>query len=143
MLPPERRLGRVMELVDEGKCFTLLSSRGTGKTTSARWLCDHYNAGDRYRAVCVDVQTAREQPDPRRAFRTLLDNFDDAVERDLPALGVPASRAQFLEKPETAVLRYLHDLCARCQHPLVREHRRDRRQAGARHRVLTPLTPCS
>ena len=70
MLPPERRLGRLMELVDEGKFFTLHAGRQTGKTTSAQWLCDAYNAGDRYRAIWVDIQTAREQPDPTRAFTT-------------------------------------------------------------------------
>src|ERR1700733_7996215 len=84
MLPPERRLGRVMELVDEGKCFTLQASRQTGKTTSAQWLVRHYNAGERYRAIGVDIQTAREQPDPAHAFRTLLNNLDHAVKRDVP-----------------------------------------------------------
>ena len=45
MLPPERRLGRVMELVDDGKYFTLHAGRQTGKATSAQRLADHYNAG--------------------------------------------------------------------------------------------------
>ncbi len=48
MLPPERRLDRVRELVDDGKYFTLHAGRQTGKTTSAQWLTDHYNAGDRF-----------------------------------------------------------------------------------------------
>jgi hypothetical protein len=69
MLPPERRLGRVMELVDDGKYFTLVAGRQTGKTTSARWLVHHYRAGQRFRAIWVDVQEAREQPDPAKAFR--------------------------------------------------------------------------
>src|SRR3954471_23689144 len=87
MLPPERRLGRVMELVDDGKFFTLHAGRQTGKTTSAQWLADHYNAGERYRAIWVDIETARERPDPAAAFRTLLTKLDMTVSRTLPDLG--------------------------------------------------------
>ncbi|MFT3764848.1 MAG: endonuclease NucS [Minicystis sp.] len=119
MLPPERRLDRVMELVEDGKYFTLHAGRQTGKTTSAQWLADHYNAGERYQAIWVDIQTAREEPDPAAAFRTLLNKLDMAVARALPDLGVPAARASLLEDPETAVLRYLHDLAARAPRPLV------------------------
>src|SRR5438045_9117080 len=76
MLPPERRLEPVLRLVEERAFFTLHAGRQTGKTTSAFWLIDHFNATGRYRAVWVDVETAREQPDPARAFRTILANFD-------------------------------------------------------------------
>jgi hypothetical protein len=119
MLPPERRLGRVMELIDDGKYFTLHAGRQTGKTTSARWLCAHYNKGDRYRAVWIDVQGAKEKPDPAVAFKTLLNELDALVERALPGFGVPAARERLLDDPHTAVLRYLQDLSARCRLPLV------------------------
>src|SRR5215212_8784977 len=82
MVPPERRLGRVMELIDDGKYFTLTAGRQTGKTTSAFWLVDHLNAAGKSCAVWVDVQTAREQPDPEKAFRTVLENIDNAVARE-------------------------------------------------------------
>jgi len=59
MLSPEPRFRRVMRLVDERKYFTLHAGRQTGKSTAARWLVDTYNAGDRYRALLPDVQTAR------------------------------------------------------------------------------------
>ncbi len=36
MLPPERRLGRVLELIEDRKYFTLHSGRQTGKTTKLR-----------------------------------------------------------------------------------------------------------
>src|SRR5262249_22161106 len=72
LLPPERRLGRVMELVDDGKYFTLVAGRQTGKTTSAQWLVRHYNAGPRFRAIWVDIQEAREKPDPAKALRTVV-----------------------------------------------------------------------
>src|SRR5262245_31641778 len=107
MLPPERRLGRVMELIEDGKYFTLHAGRQTGKTTSARWLRDHYKASERFQTTWIDIQTAREQPDPAQAFKTVLNNFDRAIVRDLPDLGIPAERARLLDNPETAVLHYL------------------------------------
>jgi hypothetical protein len=119
MLPPERRLGRVMELIDDGKYFTLHAGRQTGKTTSAQWLADHYNEGERCRALWVDIENAGRQPDPALAFRTLLNDLDHAVRRDLPTLGVPPSRVELLDDPESAVLGYLRDLSARCPLPFV------------------------
>ena len=51
MLPPERRLGPVLELIEGRRYFRLHGGRQTGKTTSARWLVKHYNAGDRVCAI--------------------------------------------------------------------------------------------
>ena len=81
MLPPERRLSRILELVDQRKYFVLRAGRQTGKTTSAQWLVRHFNEGDRYRCVWLDVQAAREQPDPRIAFRTLLNSVKPSLRR--------------------------------------------------------------
>ena len=109
-----------MEHIDDGRYFTLHAGRQTGKTTSAQWLGEHYNHGDRFRAIWVDVQTAREQPDPVPAFRTILNELDHAVRRDLlPGFGLPAVRDRLLEDPGTAVVRYLHDLASRSPRPLV------------------------
>jgi type II secretory pathway predicted ATPase ExeA len=119
MLPPERRLGRVMELVDDGKYFTLIAGRQTGKTTSAQWLAQHYRAGQSFRAIWVDVQGAREQPEPVKAFRTIVGALDSAVKRQLAEVGLPAESARSLDDPATVVQRYLEDLAARCPLPLV------------------------
>jgi hypothetical protein len=51
MLPPERRLGRVQQLIEERKYFTLHAGRQTGKTTSLMWLDRHLNASGRCRAA--------------------------------------------------------------------------------------------
>ena len=99
MLPPERRLSRVLELIDDRKYFTLHSGRQTGKTTSAFWLVDHLNASGRYRAAWVDLQTAREQPDLDRAFPVILQYVDDksvivwpkSLQRAEPVLPLPSS----------------------------------------------------
>ena len=119
MLPPERRLGAVLELIEEHRFFTLHAGRQTGKTTSARWLVEHLNAGGRFQVVWVDVQIAREQPDPGKAFETLLYCLDTAVARDLPDLGPPADEAREVSPASTFVLRYLRDLAARSARPLV------------------------
>ncbi len=119
MLPPERRLGRVMELIDDGKYFTLHAGRQTGKTTSARWLVDHLNAQGRLACIWVDLQTARELPELPEAALTLLECLDHAVLRVLSDVGLPADRDRFLANPRTAVLRYLRDLAARTPRPLV------------------------
>jgi AAA-like domain len=119
MLPPERRLTRVMELVEQGRFFSLRAGRQTGKTTSARWLVDHYNAEGRYAALWVDLQTAREQPDPLRAFTTVLNKLDQWVGLELPELSPSPERERWLEDPLTAVQRYLGDLAARVERPLV------------------------
>ena len=91
MLPPERRLGRVLELIDDRKYFTLHSGRQTGKTTCAFWLVEHLNASGRCRAAWVDLQTAREQPDLDRALPIILSELDRASARDLPSLVRPSS----------------------------------------------------
>jgi hypothetical protein len=119
MLPPERRLGRVLKLVAQRKYFTLTAGRQTGKTTSARWMVEHLNESGTHRAVWVDIQNAREQPDPAKAYAAVLYDLDVAVGRDLPDLGPPSAEARSIESTSTFVLRYLRDLSARSPLPLV------------------------
>jgi type II secretory pathway predicted ATPase ExeA len=119
MLPPERRLGVALELIEEHRFFTLHAGRQTGKTTSARWLVEHLNAAGRFHAMWIDVQIAREQPDPAKSFEALLYCLDTALARDLPELGSPATAACGLAPASTFVLRYLRDLAARSARPLV------------------------
>jgi hypothetical protein len=119
MLPPERRLAGAMELIDEGRYFTLHAGRQTGKTTSARWLVRHYNAASRVRAMWVDLQTAREIPEPAKAFESVLDELDMSVSSTLPELGPPPERAAVASNPRTAILKYLQELAARSALPLV------------------------
>lgn len=117
MLPPERRLARVLELVDHRKYFVLRAGRQTGKTTSAQWLVRHFNQGDRCCCVWADLQTAREQPDPAAALPTVLSELDRAVARDLP--GVPRPALPSALNPATALLHYLQALSGATPRPLV------------------------
>ena len=119
MLPPGDRLGRVMELIEDGKYFTLHAGRQTGKTTSAQWLVDHLNGEGRFHALWVDLQTVSAQDDLGAAFKTVLGELDLAVQRVLPELGPPSEHARWLGDPASAMLRYLMDLAHRSARPLV------------------------
>src|SRR5512139_4096180 len=106
MLPPERRLGRVMELIDEHKFFTLTAGRQTGKTTCLQWLARHLDASGAWRALMVDLQTAREEPDPSKAFRTVLGKLEWVCRRTYPEITCP-DIDDSLRDPKSAVGRYL------------------------------------
>jgi len=121
MLPPERRLKRVLQLIEDRKYFTLHAGRQTGKTTSLMWLEEHLNATGSWRALWIDIETAREQPDPALAFRTLLTNLERALARRHPDFQRPDLTAvdELLRDPATAILEYLTRLSALDPRPLV------------------------
>jgi hypothetical protein len=121
MLPPERRLGRVQRLIEERKYFTLHAGRQTGKTTSLMWLERHLNESGRWRAVWVDLETAREQPDPAAALSTILTTLDRALRLRHAELARPdpAEIEAALRVPARALLDYLARLSALDERPLV------------------------
>jgi hypothetical protein len=116
MLPPERRLGEVMELIDERKFFTLTAGRQTGKTTSLQWIEAHLNATGAWRALWVDIQTAREQPDPLKAFRSVLGQIDEMCAYVHPDVVRPDMQ-ELLVDPTRAVGGYLSFLAKQTQTP--------------------------
>src|SRR5581483_11857073 len=79
MLPPERRLGRVMELIGRGRWFVLAAGRQTGKTTSLQWLVEDARTRGEARAVCVDLESAREDPSVATAMRSVLNALDRSL----------------------------------------------------------------
>ena len=85
-LPPGERVARAMELVEQEKFFSLVAGHQCGKTTCLRWMAAHYNAGDRLRALWIDLQVARDIPDPAVAVPAILDLLQSTVARTLPAL---------------------------------------------------------
>ncbi|TMQ03184.1 MAG: ATP-binding protein [Deltaproteobacteria bacterium] len=121
MLPPERRLGRVQQLIDQHKYFTMHAGRQTGKTTSLMWLKRHLNASGRWRALWVDLETAREQPDLAAALPIVLENIDRTLRLQHPNLARPeaAEIEAVLGEPANALLEYLARLCALDERPVV------------------------
>jgi hypothetical protein len=121
MLPPERRLERVQQLIEQRKYFTLHAGRQTGKTTSLMWLEQHLNETGQRRALWIDLETAREQPDPAAALPIILALIDRALRLRHPELARPDATEieAALATPETALLNYLGQLAAIDDRPLV------------------------
>ena len=109
MLPPERRLGEVLELIHQHRYFTLHAGRQTGKTTCLMWLERHLNQTGAWRALWVDLQEAREQPDPTKAFRTALGSIDEKCALIHPDVARPDIE-ELLRDPAKALKRYLGHL---------------------------------
>jgi len=121
MLSPERRFDHVIRLVDEEKYFTLHAGRQTGKSTSAQWLVDRLNRGDRYRALWVDVQTARGEPRIEPAMREVLARLTGSVQRTRGLIEAPSADESetMLRTPTSCVLAFLRRLCEASPLPLV------------------------
>ncbi|MCX4240728.1 ATP-binding protein [Paraliomyxa miuraensis] len=121
MLPPERRLEHVLELIEGRRFFTLHAGRQTGKTTSAMWLADHLEASGRWHALWVDLETARETPDVTEAMTAILAAFERALAFRHPQRPRPEAdeRAAMLSTPKSALLAYLTHLAGRSPLPLV------------------------
>ncbi|HRI72693.1 MAG TPA: endonuclease NucS, partial [Polyangium sp.] len=118
MLPPERRLGEVMELIDEHKFFTFTAGRQTGKTTSGMWIEEHLNKTGAWRALWVDIQTSRQQPDLTDAFRALLSKIDEVCGIVHPDVTRP-NIEELLRSPARAVGQYLAFLAGQGDRPWV------------------------
>jgi len=121
MIPPGRRLGEVLELIEERKFFTLTAGRQTGKTTSLLWLERHIEEAGSARALWVDLEMAREEPDPALAFRVVLELIDRRCALRYPDLARPSPSdvSAWLEVPRTAVNMYLSALSSQGDKPWV------------------------
>lgn len=111
MLPPERRLGEVLELIRDRNYFTLTGGWQIGKTTCAKWLENHFNASGQWRALWVDLETAREQADPVKAFRIILDKFFEVCARVHPDTRLPDLEV-LLQTPARALTKLLGHLAS-------------------------------
>ena len=121
MIPPARRAVEAAALIEQGRWFSLVSGRQTGKTTVVQHLTEALTAEGKLRAVWVDLETARGIDDPARAFTTVLAALDRTLARDASALPRPSADAvvALLKTPEEALLNYLSSLCAASDRPLV------------------------
>ncbi len=121
MIPVARRAVEVVELLEQGRWFSLVSGRQTGKTTVVQSLAKELSArGDRL-VLWIDLETARGLDDPREAFATILRIFDHTVALQAPALRRPTDDevARWLAVPAVALVGYLHAVCAASDRPVV------------------------
>ena len=119
MIPPARRAVEAAALIDQGRWFSLVSGRQTGKTTVVQHLTEALTAHGELRAVWVDLETARGIDDPARAFAAVLDVFDEVASREGLSAPDAAQREELLAVPERSVQRYVSSLCAASDRPLV------------------------
>jgi Endonuclease NucS len=118
MLPPERRLGEIIALIGDHKYFTLTGGWQIGKTTCAKWLQGHLNASGQWRALWVDLETAREQPDPTKAFRTIVGKLLDLCARVHPDVPRPELEP-LLKDPARALAVALSQIAEQSDKPWV------------------------
>jgi len=121
MIPVARRAGAVYALIEQGRWFSLVSGRQTGKTTVVQSLADELTARSERLVLWVDLQTARGVAEPEPAFRELLLLLERALRLDAPAVRLPSAEdmARWLEAPTSALMNYLHAVCAASERPLV------------------------
>lgn len=93
-IPPLDRINRdeLFTLIDQWRYFVLHAPRQTGKTSLLLALCDELNAGNEYRAVYVNVESAQvAREDVAAAIHTILgllaaaaeDGINDSFVRDV------------------------------------------------------------
>ena len=108
LIPPEQRVGEALPLTEQGRWFSLVSGRQTGKTTVVQWLCRHLDATGTCLALSVDLETARDKPEVDRAMQIVLRALDQVVAHAEPGIlrPGPAAIQAMLEVPERALLQY-------------------------------------
>jgi len=121
MIPVARRAGELVELIAEGRWFSLVSGRQTGKTTVVQSLAAELTARGEVLALWVDLQTARGLDEPGRAFLEVIRAIDRTMERDAPSLRRPSADdvARSLTAPSSALVGYLGAVCAASDRPVV------------------------
>jgi len=121
MIPVERRAAATLALIEQGRWFSLVSGRQTGKTTVVKHLAKSLTArGDRL-VLWVDLQVARDQIDPATALPLVFNAIDRAAARAAPTLRRPPEDdvARWLRTPGDALTLYLQALCAASPQPVV------------------------
>lgn len=84
LIPPERRAGEAKALVAQGRWFSLVAGRQTGKTTLLRALEARLNVEGAHPALWIDLEEVRTLAEPTAAFRTLLSLVGEALARVRP-----------------------------------------------------------
>ncbi len=121
MLPPGRRAVEAMDLIAQGRWFSLVAGRQTGKTTTLKWLADSLEARGDHLALWIDLENARDRSEPADAMPVVLGVLADALHAQAPTVALPDAEttARWLETPDLAVSRYLQAVCKATALPVV------------------------
>lgn len=120
MLPPERRLPGVRDLIDREFYFVIHAPRQSGKTTCFEELARGLTAEGRYTALhatCEKGQTAKS--DVGRGVQAVLRDIEmEAAELSVELRPEPLDRLDSIE-PENRLGAYLAAWCRRSSRPVV------------------------
>ena len=121
MIPAARRAEALLRLLEEGRWFSLVSGRQTGKTTVVQSLGDELTERGERLVLWVDLETARGRPDPAVALRSVLEAITNSLEQAerVELAPSPTAVAAWLAHPDTALLHYLRAVCAASERPVV------------------------
>jgi hypothetical protein len=120
MLPPERRLPRVQELVAQGHYFVVHAPRQSGKTTLFRSFAERLTAEGEVAALLVSCERAQAAGgDVDRGVEAILRTIEQRAERLPPELRPPRVEEALHVGGESALAFYLARWAEGCPRPLV------------------------
>jgi len=119
MLPPERRLPGVRDLIDQQSYFVIHAPRQVGKTTSVRALAKRLRTEGRYTAVYASCETGQAAGgDIEAGVSAVVDSIlMNAVEQLAPELQPPPDDES--RKPETRLWAFLAEWSRSSTLPVV------------------------
>jgi len=104
MLPPEARLGKVAQLIDEAGYFVIHAPRQCGKTTSFRALAERLSREGKYTALWVSCEMAQAATDAERGVEAVVQEIEEMA-RALPAEHRPLPLKELAEIGKLNLLR--------------------------------------
>ena len=121
IVPPERRAREAAVLIAQGRWFSLVAGRQTGKATTLQTLARSLNPAGGHHVLWVDLQSARVETELAAAMQSVFDRLRDVLTREGLARLVPdgAKATAWLATPSTALEHYLSAVCAASARPVV------------------------
>ena len=120
MLPPERRLPGVRELLERHHYFVVHAPRQSGKTTAVRTLADRLTTEGRHAMLYASCETGQiAGDDVERGVQAVIGSLELQSETlPLDLRPEPSSRFSTIE-PENRLTAYLQAWSRRCPRPVV------------------------
>jgi AAA+ ATPase superfamily predicted ATPase len=131
MIPPERRLGQVRELIDRAAFFVIHAPRQTGKTTLIRALSRKLTKEGKYAALTVSLESLTRRS-VKEMIPQLLRQLIESAEQQLPKTYSAPNRKNFANDPDVGLKAFLSAWANRIDRPLVLK------QAHS----VAPVPPC-
>ncbi len=118
MIPPDRRLGQIRELIDKEAFFIIHAPRQTGKTTLIRSLSRKLTAEGKYAAVTASLESFT-RPSVKEMIPQMLKRLEEETKIQLPEDCLPPSRDSFAGDPDIALRSFFSAWAAGIPRPLV------------------------